>query len=659
MIKKYGLLGLLIAMIITIAISYQWIHTVRFDPTYFKHFYDHSQWAIADSPRIMGDGELYQYAGYSLLTGADPFTINPEVPPAGKYLYALAIKFFGNAYAFNIPLYIVAIILFWLWTKQVNLQGSERWLATLLCATSPLVFAQIGDTGLDLLYVVVLLGFWLALGSKRLVIAGLVLGLFISIKFGLFALALIVMTLVHLGWKNWKKYVPLFMISGAVYLASYAIFFIHGHSLWEWLTTQKWIVHFYASSEAHKDPLVSLATIFAGVFKWENVWEAVSEWTVLWTLGAIALVRLMQQKKSLLPPAQIAYAKTLTLIFLVVPFAVRYVLLLLPILIVALVLVMRTMKKSIVYGIVAVMLFQTLTYLSLAPSRAIERINELVTERRFDDLYSQLEIEGISRAGFSYAIHNFMHEIEADTATFTLYANRRKPFAAVQEVIWSSQYQTPLGPVEFQKSGLLHNRNGRWLLKWDMDFVSPHFSLSKKINMVKENQVGGKLITKDEKVLSRGVYLPYISLLPEKIQNEASLLTAVKALTGVDQLKSRTMIHVDYPSNLYRRIGFVKPAYDPELLTYIATQAGVLVQSQNSPEAREYATGAINAKIVSEIQAIEDQHFAMKNYIQGKISMIENGEEYVLYTPPQIVPTDIILNQSLIDIFGEGIETSF
>lgn len=658
MIKKFGF-ALLVGTIIAIVCTYRWIHTVRFDPIYFKHFYDHSQWAIADSPRIMGDGELYQYAGYSLLTGADPFTINPEVPPVGKYMYAFAIKVFDNAYAFNVPLYVLAIILFWFWIKKMNLKESERYFATLLFAASPLVFAQIGDTGLDLLYLVTLLGFWLALSSKRLWLAGLILGVFISIKFGLFSLALISMTLVYLGWKNWKKYLPLFAISGMVYIASYAIFFIQGNSIWEWLTTQKWIVHFYASSEARKDPLVFLATIFAGVFKWENLWEAVEEWTLAWTFGAIALTSLLKQKESQLPIELTAYTKTLILIFLFVPFAVRYVLLILPILILALVLVMRNMKKSIVYGIVVVMLSQSVVYMSLSPNRAVERVNELLSTSRFNDLYSQLEIEGISRTELASAIHNFTHEIEADKVTFSVHLETDKLFSRTQKIRWVSSYETPLGPVMFQKSGFMHNINGRWLLDWDMEFVSPHFLPSRNIVLHKGNQVGGRLITKDEKVLSKGVYLPHISLLPEKIKDEALLLTSIKVLTGVDQLKSRTMIHVDYPSNLYKRIGFVKPAYDSELLSYVATQAGVLVSSENSPQTREYAKGAVNAKLVDEIQTIEEKYLNLKNYIQGKISIWENDVEYVIYMSPEITPSDIILNQNLIDIFGEGIETSF
>lgn len=659
MIKKYWQVVVLIGIVIAITFTYRWIFKVDFDPVYFKHFYDHSQWAIADSPRIMGDGELYQYAGYSLLTGADPFTINPEVPPIGKYMYALAIKTFDNAYSFNVPLYVLGVVLFWFWVKKMSLNASDGYVATLLFATSPLVFAQIGDTGLDLLYVVTLLGFWLALSSNRLLLAGLILGVFISIKFGLFSLALGSMTIVYLGWKNWKKYIPLFAISGMVYIASYALFFMQGNSIWEWLTTQKWIVHFYASSEARKDPLVFLATIFAGAFKWDNVWETVGEWTVVWTFGAIALAHLLKRKKSHFPVELTAYAKTLTVIFLFVPFAVRYVLLILPILILALVLVMRGMKKSIMYGIIVIALSQSVIYVSLSPNRAVERMNELLSTSRFNDLYSQLKIQGVTRTELASSIHNFIHEVEADKVAFSVHLETDKLFSETQKIRWVSNYETPLGPVMFQKNGYIHNIRGQWLLDWDMEFIAPYFSPLKKVVLYKENQVGGKLITKDEKVLSKGVYLPHISLLPEKIQDESSLLTSVKILTGVDQLKSRTMIHVDYPSNLYKRIGYVKPAYDPALLSYVATQAGVLVSIENNPQTREYAAGAIHAKLIDEIQIIEEKYFNLKNYIQGKISIWDNDAEHVIYESPEIIPSDVILNQNLIDIFGEGIETYF
>ena len=57
--------------------SYRWVFNQPFNYHYYKHFYDHSQWMIPSSPRIMGDGELYQYTASELINGAHPFEYNP------------------------------------------------------------------------------------------------------------------------------------------------------------------------------------------------------------------------------------------------------------------------------------------------------------------------------------------------------------------------------------------------------------------------------------------------------------------------------------------------------------------------------------------------------------------------------------------------------
>lgn len=645
--------------VILIIYSYRWILAKEFDPIYFKHFYDHSQWSIANSPRIMGDGELYQYAGYSLLTGDNPFVVNPEVPPLGKYMYALAIKFFNNSFAFNFFLYCLVILLFQSWISRTKVTGPNKNLATLLFATSPLLFNQIGDTGLDLLYLIILLGFWIALYEKAIIFAGIFLGLFISTKFGLFALAPLTVSISYLGIKNWKKILTIVGISGLVYVISYSSFFIQGHSLSEWLQTQKWIINFYAESDARKDPVVFFTTALMGLFKWENTWEKVNEWSILWPLGAGAFVMLLWGKRNSFPREIATYARVLILIFLVVPFAVRYMLLLLPVLVLCLVVKLKSLKGVGVSVLVGAILLQAGLYIHQGPERQEKRINELLSANRFDDLYSQIQIENISRAEFSFPIHQFLETIEVDESSFKIIVDNKLAFSNKKPITFTSEYETSIGSIAFSKAGFLELKNGKWVLVWDWEFIAPHFSHKAKVEFQKGNQVGGKLITSDEKELSNGVFLPFISLHPERITNEAELLTKVKMLTGVDSLKSRTMVHVDHPSNLYRRISFVKPGYDLDLLEYVSTQSGVLIENQNGPQAREYAQGVINNKLISITKDIERQQPELKNFIQGNIVIKEFEQEFIIYQASPTGPKDVRLKQNASQLFGEGSDTYF
>jgi hypothetical protein len=60
------------------------------DVAHLTDLYHHSQWSVPLSTRTISDDQLYLVAGAELAQGAQPFAINPEVPPLGKYLYALA-----------------------------------------------------------------------------------------------------------------------------------------------------------------------------------------------------------------------------------------------------------------------------------------------------------------------------------------------------------------------------------------------------------------------------------------------------------------------------------------------------------------------------------------------------------------------------------------
>ena len=56
----------------------------EYDVSYWKDRFEHSQWQLPLSKRIIGDDGLYAYAGYKLISGSDPAVISPEVPPVGN-----------------------------------------------------------------------------------------------------------------------------------------------------------------------------------------------------------------------------------------------------------------------------------------------------------------------------------------------------------------------------------------------------------------------------------------------------------------------------------------------------------------------------------------------------------------------------------------------
>src|SRR3989344_7531433 len=84
----------------------------KYDTAYWKDRYEHSQWQLPLSKRIIGDDGLYAYAGYKLISGSDPAVISPEVPPVAKYLFGVSILLFNNPAYASILFGVSTLILF-------------------------------------------------------------------------------------------------------------------------------------------------------------------------------------------------------------------------------------------------------------------------------------------------------------------------------------------------------------------------------------------------------------------------------------------------------------------------------------------------------------------------------------------------------------------
>src|SRR5687767_7985210 len=67
-----------------------------YDVSYWKDRFEHSQWAMPLSKRIIGDDGLFSYVGYTLALGADPTRVNPETLPVSKYFIGFFIAYFQN-----------------------------------------------------------------------------------------------------------------------------------------------------------------------------------------------------------------------------------------------------------------------------------------------------------------------------------------------------------------------------------------------------------------------------------------------------------------------------------------------------------------------------------------------------------------------------------
>ncbi len=237
-------------------ISARWVWQDRLPLTYLNSLYDHSQWQIALSQRIIADDLLYQVAGWRLTQGADPTLINPEVPPLGKYMYGLGWVIFGTPYPITVISLIVAAIGWWLLTNLLPINRQRKLVITALFFTTPILLQQLHQTMLDLFQLGALLWHvWSLISSTRatrlstqllyLIISSLALGIFASVKFPL----LIPFILLWDCWWLWRhqqlnRLVLLGVGMVSVYACSYSAFFLQNHSVRAWLGAQKWMLSF-------------------------------------------------------------------------------------------------------------------------------------------------------------------------------------------------------------------------------------------------------------------------------------------------------------------------------------------------------------------------------------------------------------------------------
>lgn len=352
--KIYQLLAIFpILIALSVIILYRQFYIHPFNTTFLENLYNHSQWVIPQSTTQIGDDGLYQYAAYVILHTGDVFRVNPQVPPLGKYLYSLSLAIFNNVYIVLIFLYLTTAWLFYYLSGFFFSNRATKLIAVSMLLLNPLYSSQAGITLLDLPQL-----FWLMLhiiflyklkdkGSLTYaVLSGIALGGFYSTKIGILVAAIILADIYFL-YRVRRLALLLYIAASSFifYVLLYLPYFLQGHSIIEWIKSEKWVVNFYKNSEGQASFFLSFVTLLTGFYKgwWGASWERAKEWNLLYPLGFIALIGNYNGffKKFFSFDIYLGYLvvflSVLLLIYAFIPFWTRYLLLALPFLITLLV----------------------------------------------------------------------------------------------------------------------------------------------------------------------------------------------------------------------------------------------------------------------------------------------------------------------------------
>ena len=496
-----------------------------YDIEYVQDHYYHSQWEIPNSPWGIGDDGLYQFSGYEIVRGRDPFTTSPEVPPIGKLLYGLSIQLFHNPYYVILPIYFLTLITFYLLTKSK--------LAVFFLATTPLFFTQLNSTTLDLIQTCWLLLHVFAVFKKKTILAGLSFGLFIGTKFGVFSIFLLLADIYILSKEHrLKSIVWIVLIGLGVYIASYYNHFLSGGNLVTWLKGQKWIFNFYLTNQPKGTPFFIFITLITGI--WTNL-KVAKEWTILWPAAAGAFFFLRKKTPQLKYYSIFVGGVILALIFNY--YWVRYLLLILPFLIIFLVKFMSG-TRLLLLTIAVFCFFNLLFYPYFDLAKTKDEIKYAWEQSLYKDLYNYLPLDFqklMTRKDFDQKAKSVDHELLYPTKTVSIIGDKV-----------SVSYQTKAGLINNLQPIKFVRENGRYKMTWDWEFVTP----VKLPEITHEPGLDGNNYWEDR---------PYIYINPEKIRDEERevLLTNLAGVTKLSKEKIRILLFVRAKNDEPIPIGFI------------------------------------------------------------------------------------------------------
>ncbi len=221
--------------------------SLHYSQSEYEKRYSHSQYVLGPAyTHLMGDGDIYTYAGTRYVQGEDPTTINFEHPPVIKYMFGISYILFSVPNFANIIFLVIAAVSFWSITSV--LFKSLRWRcgALVIFLLHPIVYAYYVQTMLDfgsMALSLAVIAFYVKVfeSDSLLKKGGLILatGLFIASKYPLPINVLLPALL--LCWLLLKKRITpisgmvMGLCIGVVYLFTYSSFFLHGNSLYSWL----------------------------------------------------------------------------------------------------------------------------------------------------------------------------------------------------------------------------------------------------------------------------------------------------------------------------------------------------------------------------------------------------------------------------------------
>ncbi len=594
-------LVLLVSYLSLVVYAHRALFFSQFDEAYWKDRYEQSQWKLPLSLRTIGDDGLYLYEGYRLISGGDPTSTNAEMPPLGKYLIGLSIISLNNGYLYGLITTVSLLIGTYFLALLLIKKTVPALMLTVLLATDPLITNQFALTMMDALQaglLVLFLSLIICAGrTKRhqpalALASGVALGLFSATKLPVLTPVIMAAAIwyIHVSTRSPRLIVMLFVGGLIGYLVPYTGYFTHGHTLLDWIKIQKWTISFYRNANLAPTWGSDIVTLITG--RYQNIfshrWEIAPEWSPTWGIlffSAVAagFTKLRDKATDAGWGVVIGILFVTLVLYAVVPFWVRYLVVILPLLYItggAIITKLPQRVGAVVYGVLLTAnVISSIPILFPSPQSVINQFVYNTEHFLFADVYEDTTKHFRSTAtrdGFRRFAHSIMADGEIEFINIEqkgkVITSRQSP----QFVPMTFTYFTrQLGTFTVDTDVPFVKEDNRWRIPWDWSLLLPGLDDTSRLETRVSPARRGSIISSDKKPLAEDVPGVMVWVTPGRINKakETELLTLLENVFNGKLIK--VALHQRIVGNSLPdkpvAIGVIprKPA-DPEVVTLAA-----------------------------------------------------------------------------------------
>lgn len=570
----------LIALTYTLYNSRQ-IFFYQYEPEYYENYYYNSQWNVPQSTRGISDGELYKFVGYRLAFGENPFNINFETPPAGKYLYGLSTRYLGNPYYFSIFCYLALAVVIYLTSKIMFKQRDVALTSVLIYLVTPFTATQIQETMLDIpltlffsLYLLSLVNFYQRGKLLALLCSGVFLGLATGTKFGAYTPILILFSiLIFIISKTSLKKILLFIPSVFTgYVLAYFCYFIKHQNPIPWFRLHEKAITFYFNGNGFHPNFVLLKGIFVNHYQgfWVgSVGGQLGDWSPLLPIGTILLIiglfwTLRNKRWDILSLIVFSFGIFITNSFLdVFP---RYLMPLIPAfaIIIPGFLNKRWRLSWIIILISLPFLINSFKY--DRPGGNIEALTRFINTRAYRELYrtiSPLTRNQIEEPIFISKIESTLDTLRVNTVDSRI-SNEEKQRDGSFSYDLNINYQTDFGYTVASSKIIYRKIHNQWRLQnWNWEYLLPGLTANAHLEITPGTTNLSNLYNKQGQLIAVPGDWYLVCIIPRLMYDWNKSINEISRLTFINSHEINNILRKSIPDDFVRCIWPLRTDVEP------------------------------------------------------------------------------------------------